>query len=221
VNRAQSGFGLLESVLALALGALLLTAASQVFVSAYRAWQLQEASVRLSDDARVVLQHMARDIRMVGAYGCLRQEAMAFESPGSAQAFARPVQITRAPDGTLASLSLLTGDRAGSPGSADWTVLTDCRQWARAVAGTPPGPPKGMAFGVRRQVYQVHGTTLRLSSGGSTQPLLDHVQALHLDAVHHGGKTRLDLRLTLFEPATQVRQQHALSVTLRNAVPRP
>ncbi|MFR0675067.1 PilW family protein [Enterobacterales bacterium AW_CKDN230030176-1A_HGKHYDSX7] len=221
MSRAQSGFGLLESVLALALGALLLTAASQVFVSAYRAWQLQEASVRLSDDARVVLQRMARDIRAVGAYGCLQPRAMVFEAPASPPAFARPLQIMRAPDGTLASLSLLTGDRPGLSGSVDWTVLTDCRQWARVVTGAPPSPPGVMAFGVRRQVYQVHGTTLRLSSGGSTQPLLDHVQALHADAVHQGGQTRLDLRLTLFEPTLQVTQQHALSVTLRNAVPAP
>ncbi|MBA1193911.1 prepilin-type N-terminal cleavage/methylation domain-containing protein [Pseudomonas entomophila] len=221
MSRVQRGFGLLETVLALALGALLLTAASQVFVSAYRAWQLQEAAARLSDDARWVLQRMARDIRMTGAFNCLRPEAMVFEAPASAAAFSRPVQIVRAADGTLASLGLMTADVPGLPGSAEWTVLTDCRQWARVVAGTRTGEAGAMAFGVRRQVYQMRGTTLRLSSGGSTQPLLDHVQAFHADTVHHAGTLRLDLRLTLFDPAVQVRQQHALSVTLRHPVPKP
>ncbi|WP_434772598.1 PilW family protein [Pseudomonas entomophila] len=221
MNRTQRGFGLLETVLALALGAVLLTAASQVFVSAYRAWHLQVAMTRLSDDARWVLQRMAQDIRMVGAHGCLRQEAMVFDSPSSAAAFASPLQITRAPDGTLTSLSLVAGDRPGLPGSADWTVLTDCRQWARVVAGARAAQAGGMAFGVRRQVYQVRGDTLRLSSGGSTQPLLDHVQALQVDPVHQDGKTRLDLHLTLFDPTTQVRQQQALSVTLRHQVAVP
>jgi Tfp pilus assembly protein PilW len=81
MKRRPAGFGLIEALLALALGVMVLAAASQLFGSAYQAWRLQGATARLQDDARLVLQRLAEDIRMAGMFGCLRLNAADFRLP--------------------------------------------------------------------------------------------------------------------------------------------
>ena len=60
MRRAQSGFGLLELMLALGIGLVLLAAVSQVFTSAHQAWRLQSTAVRMNDEARQALLRMAQ-----------------------------------------------------------------------------------------------------------------------------------------------------------------
>ncbi|WP_462401406.1 prepilin-type N-terminal cleavage/methylation domain-containing protein [Pseudomonas sp. Marseille-QA0332] len=215
----QRGFGLLEALLGLALGLMLLAAASQLFASVLQAWRVQDASARLADDARLVLQRLAQDIRMTGLAGCLRLDSIEYEAASARQALAQPLRIDRASDGTLSSLTLVLAELPGLAGPPDWTLLTDCRSWARVVAGQRAAPPGALAFPLRRHVYQLRDGTLRLASGGGIQPLIDHVQALRVEAQAVGDQLRLDLRLILFEAATGVEQQHHLSVAMRNRWP--
>ena len=93
MSRTQGGFGLIEGVLALAIGLPLLAAASQLFVSAHDTWRLQGAAARLQADARLALQRMAQDIRMAGMFGCLRLQPGDFKDPAARQAFAHPLQV--------------------------------------------------------------------------------------------------------------------------------
>ena len=85
-------------------------------------------------NARFALQRMARDIRMAGAFGCLRREAISFADPAIAAAFALPISVSLEPDGTLRSLSLVgvQGGEAGGP--PNWTLLTDCLSTAQVRA---------------------------------------------------------------------------------------
>jgi len=111
----QSGFGLLEVMLALAIGLMVVVAAGQLLVSAHQSWRLQGAALRLQDDARLALLRMAQDIRMAGMFGCLRLEPADFQDPAARQVFNQPVEVGPA------SLGLVVAEPSGHAGLPDWT----------------------------------------------------------------------------------------------------
>ena len=215
MSRAQAGFGLLEGVLALAIGLMLLAAAGQLFVSAHATWRLQGAALRLQDDARLALQRMAQDIRMAGMFGCLRLEANDFKAPQARQAFSQPLQVGPS------SLSLVVAELPGHTGAPDWTLLTDCVDKAQVHRERVPSSGYPLAFAISRHVYQLHGTTLRLNRRGSSQPLVDHVREMRVAHVQAEEGGRVDVQLTLYEPSLGIEQRHALSVAIRNPVADP
>ncbi|WP_449429972.1 PilW family protein [Pseudomonas putida] len=215
MNRAQAGFGLLEVLLALAIGLSLLVATSQLFVSAHAAWRLQGAAARLQDDARLALQRMAQDIRLAGMFGCLRLQADDFKDPTALQAFAKPLQVGPS------SLSLVVAELPGHTGAPDWTVLTDCIGHAQVHSQRIDSSGYPLAIPISRHHYGLDGTTLRLRRRGSSQPLVDHVRELRVEYVQLAQGARVDVQLTLFEPTLRIEQQHALSVALRNLAAEP
>ncbi len=206
----QRGFGLLEMLLALAIGLALLTAASRVFVSAHESWRVQGMVTRLQDDARLALLRMAQDIRMAGMFGCLRLEPGDFEDPADHAEFAQPLLADR--DG----LALVVAQLPGMPGDPDWTLLTDCLSEVQVRNGRVQG--KHLAVAISRHRYQLVGTVLMFRRGASYQPLIDHVRDLRVTVVGEGSAQRVDIQLTLFEPTLGIEQRHALSVAVRNPV---
>lgn len=212
MRREQGGFGLLEVMTALAIGLMVLAAAGQLFVSAHQSWRLQGAALRLQDDARLALLRMAQDIRMAGVFGCLQLAPADFKDPAARQAFKHPLEV-----GTD-SLGLMVAELPGYPGAPDWTVLTDCIDKVQVHRERPPNPEKLMAIPVSHHRYDLDGTTLRLKRRNNPQPLVDHVRELRIKHVEAPGGARIDLRLTLYEPTTNLEQRHELSVALRNPV---
>ncbi|WP_194789068.1 PilW family protein [Pseudomonas sp. UFMG81] len=210
MRRRSVGFGLIEALLALALGLMLLAAASQLFGSAYQAWRLQGATARLQEDARLALQRLAEDIRMAGMFGCLRLEATDFKSSGAAEAFATPITI--APG----SLTLVGAELPGLVGKADWTVLTDCHSWAEVVGHQHVPGPGTMALPIRRLTYRLNNGSLQLVTNVQNALLIDNVRAFEVNRVEAGEGERLDIRLTLFDRQHQLEHRHQLSVALRN-----
>lgn len=206
MKRRQTGVGLTEMLLALALGLMLLAAASQVFGSAYQVWRLQGASARLQDDARLVLQRLAEDIRMAGMFGCLRLGEEDFRVPEAAQAFANPIQIGQD------SLTLVGAALPGLMGTPDWTVLSDCRTWARVEGTQHVSGEHLFALPVRRLVYRLQDGSLILTTKSQNARLIDNVRALEVSRVGE----RVDIRLTLYDRQHQLEQQHQLSVAVRN-----
>lgn len=204
----QRGFGLLEMLLALAIGLALLAATSRVFVSAHEAWRLQGMATRLQDDARLALLRMAQDIRMAGMFGCLRLDPDDFETADAKAAFAHP--LVAGPG----SLSLVVAQMPGMPGEPEWTLLTDCISYAQVRDGGKQG--EDLAVAISRHRYQLVGTTLQFRRGTSTQPLIDNVRELRVAVVGEGGEQRVDIQLILFEPTLGIEQQYALSVAVRN-----
>lgn len=202
MRRAQSGFGLLELMLALAIGLMLLAAASQLFTSAHQTWRLQSAAVRMQDEARQALLRMAQDIRMAGMFGCLDLTAQ--------PAFARPFEAGPS------SLSLMVAELPGHAGNPDWTVVTNCLNEVKVHKGRALGSDKQMAIPISHHHYAHSGGKLYFKRRGNNQPLVEHVRELRV--VHVPGE-RVDLQLTLYEPTLQLEQRHALSVALRNPVP--
>lgn len=233
--RRDTGFGLVEALLALSLGVLLVLAGSRLFIGALQGWQAQGALAQLQEDARFALQRMARDIRMAGAFGCLRREAISFADPAIAAAFALPISVSLEPDGTLRSLSLVgvQGGEAGGP--PNWTLLTDCLSTAQVQAGERFPGPHQFALPVRQQVYRLVDGQLLLTSGGSHAVLIEHVSRLQVDlgvageggelawmtAVPDPSRIRsIRLRLTLVDPAERVRAQtYQMVAAVRNRLP--
>lgn len=71
MSNPRSGFGLIELMVALALGMLVVLGMTQIFSSSREAYLSQRSSARLQEDARYVLSKLAREIRMAGMFGCL------------------------------------------------------------------------------------------------------------------------------------------------------
>lgn len=206
MKRRQAGAGLVEVLLAVALGALLLVAASQLFGRAYQAWRLQGAAARLQDDARLVLQRLAEDIRMAGMFGCLRLEAADFADPQAALAFARPIEAN------ADSLTLVGAELPGLLGAPDWTVITDCRSWAQVVRGQHVPGDALLALPVRRVTYRVRNGSLLFTSNAQHASLVDNVRALRV----RQGDGRVDIELLMQDREHRLEQRHALSVAVRN-----
>ncbi|QBF28514.1 hypothetical protein EXN22_23535 [Pseudomonas tructae] len=218
MNR-QAGVGLVEVLLALSLGLVLLLGASRLFLAAIQSWQAQGIAAQLQEDARLTLQRLAQDIRMSGMFGCLRADAISHVHPSSAQAFAHPLDITRAADGRLLQLSLISAELPGAGGRPNWTLITDCTQQARVYPEVQAPPAGRYAIPIRRQTYRVDGTSLMLGSGASYAPLIDNLGELRVDILSQGanGIAGLRLSLTLLDPQARVRpQQYQLTVALRN-----
>ncbi|MHA6162045.1 PilW family protein [Pseudomonas sichuanensis] len=206
MTRRQTGVGLTETMLALALGLMLLAAASQVFASVYQAWRLQGATASMQDDARLVLQRMAEDIRMAGMFGCLRLEPEDFRASDAAQAFANPIQITPG------NITLVGAALPGLAGTSDWTVLSDCSSWAHVMGSQHVSAGDLFALPVRRLTYHLRDGSLWLATRFQNARLIENVRALEVSRVGE----RVDIRLTLYDRQHQLEQQHQISVAVRN-----
>lgn len=213
MRRRQIGFGLLEVVMALAIGLMLLAAASQLFTSAHQTWRLQSTAVRMQDEARLALLRMAQDIRMAGMFGCLQITPDDFEDPAARQAFARPLEVE------ATTLSLVVAELPGQAGKSDWVLQTDCIEKVRVDEKPIEGYP--LTFPISKYVYQFHNNKLRFQRKNSVQPLVENVREARFERVQTPQGERVDITLTLYEPTLKLEQRHELSVALRNPVPGP
>ncbi|MDD2057350.1 hypothetical protein N5D52_25595 [Pseudomonas sp. GD03860] len=217
----QSGLSVLELLVALSLGLVLLLGGSRLFLAASQSWQVQAVAARMQEDARQALQHLARDIRMTGMFGCLHHDEIDFVDPGAAAVFARPLVLTQGPDGRLQQLGLISGEVLHASGRPNWTLLTDCRTVASVHAGTAPPTAGQFALPIRRQVYRLAGDQLYLTSGSMTAVLVDGVGDMRVELLKSSDLTVSGVRLslTLVDPQQRVRpQNYQTSVALGNPV---
>lgn len=210
----QRGFGLLEALLASALALMLVGAAGQLLIGVQHTWATQAAMAAQQQDARLVLQRLAQDIRMTGLSGCLDPARLQFEDPAAEQAFAEPIRIERDVEGRLQQLHLLTGELPGAFGPPDWTLLTDCLTWAEVRAGAHAGSDDAIALPMRQQRWRVQNGSLMLHSGGLNARLIDQVEGLWVDLKADG--LRVDVRLALRGESSASMRTYASSVGLRN-----
>lgn len=68
--RLQSGFGLIELMIAMTIGLILLGGIGYVFIGSRAAFRTTENLSRIQENARYALDMMSRDIRMAGYVGC-------------------------------------------------------------------------------------------------------------------------------------------------------
>ena len=228
MRKRQSGFGLIELMIAMVLGLLLVLGMTKVFLSAWQTSLAQSASAQLQEDARYVLSKIAQEIRMAGMFGCLPLTHI-IDAPA---AFATPVSWQgTSSSGALHMVSADVGPQSGKP---DWTVVTDCKHHAQVFAGAQAewGPGE-TGFAVRRVTYRFEQGQLK--SGLSNTVLLDNVAAFEVSFGVSGSASAhpvvryesrpadatsirsVRLALTLRDPAARVKDQtyHVL-VAVRN-----
>ncbi|WP_054919403.1 PilW family protein, partial [Pseudomonas sp. NBRC 111138] len=174
MKRLGRGFSLVEVLLALAIGLILILGASQILISSRLTHASQQAAMLLQDDARFVLSKITQDIRQAGMLGCLAVAAI----DNAPAAFDRPISWEAA--GSAKSLTLVTANVGDGVGKTDWTVLSDCKEAARAYAGTPPGAEPGqLRFGIRQLTYTYESGQLKISTPAAPAKavLMDNVRA--------------------------------------------
>ena len=224
MSTPRSGFGLIELMVALALGMLVVLGMTQMFSSCREAYLSQQSSAMLQEDARYVLSKLAREIRMAGMLGCLSIDRIVDAPP----VFKTPVSWQ---GGVLRMISPDVALQAAKP---DWTVVSDCATYARAYPGAKMTlAPGEMAFPLRELFYRFeHG---QLKIGPNKTVLLDNVVAFDvsfgiadLAGSHSGlryenrlakGSSLRSIRigLTLRDRAGRVKDQaYQLEVALRN-----
>lgn len=170
----QSGFGLVEVMVAMVLGLLVVLGITQIFVSSKQTYETQDASARLQEDARYVLSRITQELRMAGMFGCLSLNSGSVS--GKPTEFDEPIAWD---DGTLSIITADATTGSSAPDAADWTLTTDCRS-AGVIHVGPADPATGeMAFPIRQVEYQYDADeqTLSVRNGGtgSFQPLITGV----------------------------------------------
>lgn len=77
---AQSGLGLIEIMVALAISAVLLTGVIQIFLSSKLSYRISEANARVQEGGRFAMEFLNNDLRMAGHLGCFRGGFSAVEN---------------------------------------------------------------------------------------------------------------------------------------------
>lgn len=177
MSRPVRGFGLVELLLALAVGLVLVLGASQVLISSRLTQASQQAAMALQDDARFVLGKITQDIRQAGMLGCLAT-AYIHNAPA---AFDQP--ISWEVSAGAKSLTLVTAHAGDGTGKPDWTVVSDCKEAAQAYAGAAPVVAPGqIRFAIRELTYTYETGQLKIStpSAPAKAVLVDNVGAFEL-----------------------------------------
>ena len=70
ITRAQLGFGMVELMLALALGLVIVAAMGQLYGGSKKAYQVGDSLTRLNENGRFAVDLLARELRMAGYLSC-------------------------------------------------------------------------------------------------------------------------------------------------------
>lgn len=230
--RSTRGFGLIELMVALALGLIVVLGVAQIFISAKNTYVSQNASASMQEDARFVLSKMLQEIRMVGMFGCLESITDSSSASDFAANSATPINW----DNANHKLTLVTADVGNNGGSPTWTVISDCRSEATAYTGARATPAGQLAFPIRRLTYTFSNNQLLMSTGtGPAQGLVSNVSAFTVTFGVASSATEIAassytsnpsdparirsvrLTLTLTDPSNRVRNQtYNVVAALRN-----
>jgi type IV pilus assembly protein PilW len=179
MKRHSRGFGLIELLVALALGLVVVLGVVQIFIAAKNTYASQNSAAAMQEDARFVLSKMIQEIRMVGMFGCLGT----ITDASSAGDF-NPAQILPISwDNAGLKLTLVTADIGSGGGTPTWTVVSDCRNSATAYTGLRAAATGQIAFPIRRLVYSFSNNQILMGTGSGTptqQVLVNNVSAFNV-----------------------------------------
>ena len=172
----QRGFGLIEMLIALALGLIIVLGVVQTFLAAKNTYVSQNTAAAMQEDARFVLSKMIQELRMVGMFGCLGT----ITDASSAGDFNAAQIIPISWDNSNLKLTLVTADVGGNGGTPTWTVVSDCRNSATAYTGLRAAASGQIAFPIRRLIYSFSNNQILMGTGSGTptqQVLVNNVSA--------------------------------------------
>jgi type IV pilus assembly protein PilW len=220
MTASVKGFGLVEVLLALALGLVMSLALMQIFISSKSSYASQTSSASVQEDARFVLSKMVQEVRLVGMFGCLGKVDDASVGNGFSKAFADPITW----DASSQTLTLATAGIGEGAGWSTWVIHTDCVSVATAYSNgrAPRLAANETAMLVHRQVYRFNKARNELTLNG--QPLVSNVRAFSVlfgvaGSISERSVARyapsaepnlirsVRLTLTLLDPADRVQEQ--------------
>lgn len=216
----ETGFGLVEVMLALVLGLVMSLALAQIFISSKSSYASQTSSASLQEDARFVLSKMVQEVQLVGMFGCLGKVEDASAGKGFSKAFQDPITW----DANSKTLTLATAGTGEGGGWSTWVIHTDCVSSATSYTNgrAPRLSADETAMPIHRQVYRFNKARNELSLNG--QPLVSNVGAfdvlfgvagsLNDRSIARYAATAepslirsVRLTLTLFDPADRAQEQ--------------
>jgi type IV pilus assembly protein PilW len=237
MKRLNSGFGLIELLIALALSLIVVLGVAQVFIAAKNTYVSQNTAASMQEDARFVLSKMIQEIRMVGMFGCLGTITDASATGDFNASQITPINW----DNANLKLTLVSADVGGSGGVPTWTVVSDCRNTATAYTGVRAPASGQQAFAIRRLIYSLKSGQLTMGAGSGTPTqfvLVDNVSAFNVSfglassatdtaassySANPADPARIRsvrLTLTLTDPNNRVRNQtFNVVAALRNRLP--
>jgi type IV pilus assembly protein PilW len=177
--RHQRGFGLVELLIALALGLIIVLGVVQIFIAAKNTYVSQNSAAAMQEDARFVLSKMIQEIRMVGMFGCLGTITDSSSAGDFNAAQVTPINW----DNANLKLTLVTADIGSGGGTPTWTVLSDCRNSATAYTGLRSPASGQIAFPIRRLIYSFSNNQILMGTGSGTptqQVLVNNVSAFNV-----------------------------------------
>lgn len=183
MKKQASGFGLIELMVALALGLVILLGVTQIFVSAKNTYLAQNAAANMQEDARYGLSKMLQEVRMVGMFGCLN--TISADATATAAGWSNPTlspgpisYVTTTLAGvTTQVLTMITGDVGANGGAPTWTILTDCLTASTIYGGAKAAASGQIAVPVRKVIYTYNSSTKQLTTtlNGTSYVLLNNV----------------------------------------------
>lgn len=179
MKRQNRGFGLIELLVALALGLILVLGVVQIFIAAKNTYVSQNSAAAMQEDARFVLSKMIQEIRMVGMFGCLGTITDSSNAGDFNAAQITPINW----DNASLKLTLVTADIGGGGGTPTWTVLSDCRNSATAYTGLRSPATGQISFPVRRLIYSFSNNQILMGTGSGNpaqQVLVNNVSAFNV-----------------------------------------
>lgn len=237
MKRASRGFGLIELLIALALGLIVVLGVVQIFIAAKNTYVSQNSAAAMQEDARFVLSKMIQEIRMVGMFGCLGT----IVDSSSAGDFNTAQLIPINWDNASLKLTMVTADVGSGGGTPTWTVISDCRNSAVAYSGLRSPTTGQIAFPIRRLIYSFSNNQILMGTGSGNpaqQVLVNNVSAFNVTfglassatdvaastySSTPGDPARIRsvrLSLTLTDPNNRVRNQtFNVVAALRNRLP--
>jgi type IV pilus assembly protein PilW len=237
MRRSNSGFGLIELLIALALSLVVVLGVAQIFIAAKNTYVSQNTAAAMQEDARFVLSKMIQEIRMVGMFGCLGTITDSSTAGDFNVGQITPISW----DNANLKLTLVTADVGSSGGVPAWTVISDCRNTATAYTGARIPASGFLAFPIRRLIYSFSNNKIMMGSGIGTPAqfvLVDNVSAFSVSfglassatdvaatsySTNPSDPARIRsvrLSLTLTDPNNRVRNQtFNVVAALRNRLP--
>ena len=224
MKRQNRGFGLIELLIALALGLIVVLGVVQIFIAAKNTYVSQNSAAAMQEDARFVLSKMIQEIRMVGMFGCLGT----ITDSSNAGDFNSDQMGPIKGDYANLKLTLVTAALSGRGGTPTWTVLSDCRNSATAYTGLRSPATGQIAFPIRRLIYNFSNNQILMGTGSGNpaqQVLVNNVSAFNVTfglassatdvaastySTNPGDPARIRsvrLSLTLADPNNRVRNQ--------------
>lgn len=184
MKRRSQGFGLIEIMVALALGLVVSFGVVQIFIAARTTFSSQNSAARLQEDARFVLSKMIQELRMTGMYGCLGSDS--YTPVSSTIEWPAALNTPILWNNTTNTLTIVTADIGTAGVAPNWTILSNCQTSSELYAGSRAPAAGQTAFPLRQLVYSysANNGTLSIKAGTAStqpaQPLLQNIVAFEV-----------------------------------------